>query len=139
MVDIGGGIRISVNEIEGEQHVCLATPYGVEGSAVFDTRRGELKARGEPLAVLRSVIAVLHFELIFKELFGKESSPVEDVLKTLSRTSDAAAAEQVAMALIRRIEEVDGAPIDQTCEIKLFDDPVLFKMYAQHWGTGGLK
>lgn len=132
MSELGSGIHIYVDKIEGEQHTCKASPFGADGSAVFDTRTGVLKAQGRPPAVLRAVLAVLHFETIFKEFSGKETRTVEDMFKELSRTSDEAGAAGVAGALVQRIKEVDGAPIDQACEVKLFDDSELLKMYARH-------
>lgn len=128
MLEFGKGIHIYVNKIEGERHVCLACPIDGDGAAEFDARTGVMKAEGNPLSVLRSVIAVLHFETAFKYVSGKEVPSVVDMLNKLSRTSDAAGAGQIAAALVRRNKEVNGAPIRQALEIRLLDDPMLVEM-----------
>lgn len=128
MLDFGKGIHIIVDAIEGDKHLCSASPIGGDGIAEFDVRTGVMKAEGSPLSVLRSVIAVLQFEMAFKYHSGKEVPSVEDVLNRLSRTSDAAGAEQMAMTLVRRNKEVNGAPIRQPLEIRLLDDPMLDEM-----------
>lgn len=137
MLEFGKGIHICVDKIEGEQHRCAACPIDADGAAGFDTRTGLMSAEGSPLAVLRAVIAVLHFEMEFKYQSGKEVLSVEDVLGKLARTSDAAGAEQMAMALVRRNKEVNGAPIQQTLEIRLLDNPMLDEMHAGYRRTGG--
>ena len=135
--DFGKGIHILVSEIEGEKHFCAASPIDADGDAAFDVRAGVMRAEGNPLAVLRAVIAVLHFEMAFKYHSGKEVPSVEDMLNKLSRTSDAAGAEQMAVALVRRNREVNGAPIRQALEIRLLDDPMLDEMNAGYRRTGG--